>query len=280
MFDIDLVVPYVDMEDENWITLAKQNGIKIQKERFRGQGSFFKYFFRCIDKNLPWINNLFLIVQSDSQVPDFINTSKVKIIKHDDFIPKEFLPVYSSCTIEMFLQNIPGLSEHFLYFNDDVFVIKPLLKTQFFIEDKVCQSFTDRFPIGIYGNHVKNGCRLIFGNDIVISMNHSIKTLLKSKCIECFNIYKNEILNSISKTRTEFNFNVYLFSFYLRKIGKTTRSKIHNSLYFRNMPKCLDSKFNQVLCINDDGSDFSVYDDEKLNTWFKNNFKDKSKYEK
>lgn len=50
---IDLVVPYVDCSDPFWQETAKNNNISIDLNRFRGQGSFFKYFFRCIDKNLP-----------------------------------------------------------------------------------------------------------------------------------------------------------------------------------------------------------------------------------
>ena len=90
---IDVVVPYVDFQDENWQKLAKENGIEIDINRYRGQGDFFKYFFRGIDRNISWINNIYLLVQSESQVPQWIDKTKVKIILHEDFIPKEYLPV-------------------------------------------------------------------------------------------------------------------------------------------------------------------------------------------
>ena len=60
MKKIDLVVPYVDAADPQWQVLYNQyNPLRENEEqinaisRFRGQGDFFKYFFRCLDKNLP-----------------------------------------------------------------------------------------------------------------------------------------------------------------------------------------------------------------------------------
>lgn len=75
MEKIDLVVPYVDASDKNWqAEFLKYNAKKTSeavnaKNRFRGQGDFFRYFFRSVAKNMPWINNVFLLVMSKSQVP-------------------------------------------------------------------------------------------------------------------------------------------------------------------------------------------------------------------
>ena len=116
MISVDLVVPYVDSSDLNWQKLFNEYNPHVNEEgvdaanRFRGQGSFFKYFFRCVDKNLFWINKIHLLVQSESQVPYWINRDKVHVVFHKDFIPEEYLPTFNSTTIEMFLWNIPGLS--------------------------------------------------------------------------------------------------------------------------------------------------------------------------
>ena len=65
---IDIVIPYVDCTDRNWQELFKKynNSSTIDQEingesRFRGQGDFFKYMFRGIDKFLPFINNLIFL---------------------------------------------------------------------------------------------------------------------------------------------------------------------------------------------------------------------------
>lgn len=277
---IDVVVPYVDFNDKEWQKRAEKNGIVIDKVRFRGQGDFFKYFFRCIDKNISWINNIFLIVQSESQVPKWINKEKVKIILHEEIIPKEFLPVYSSCTIEMFIHNIKELEEHFLYFNDDMFVIKELLPSSFFENNKVRQTFMNCFPKGIYGSHVKNSYMINFNDENKLLPIHSIQPLLKSKVIECFNLYKDNILKSISKLREDKNYNVYIYMFYLKKLGLCDTSNIvFRKVANYNYRTFLCIRFADIICINDEDTSFNIYENKDINKWFEEHFKEKSKYE-
>ena len=71
---IDLVVPYVDNRDPNWRKLysrfvSPDLGYGVLEERFRSY-DLFRYFFRAVEKNMPFINRIFLIVQSKSQVPE------------------------------------------------------------------------------------------------------------------------------------------------------------------------------------------------------------------
>lgn len=95
---------------------------------------FFKYVFRGIDLYANWINNVFLIVQSESQVPKWINRKNVKIVCHDQFIPHEFLPTFNSCTIECFMHKIPGLGPLFIYSNDDMYMFNDIRPDDFFSE--------------------------------------------------------------------------------------------------------------------------------------------------
>ncbi len=67
-----------------------------------------------------------------------MNHPKLHIVKHEDYIPKEFLPAFNSHVIEMYLHRIKGLSERFVYFNDDMFMIRPLCQTDFFKDGKPC----------------------------------------------------------------------------------------------------------------------------------------------
>ena len=278
---IDLVVPYVNFQDENWIKTAKENNIDYSEIiRFRGQGNFFKYFFRGIAKNIPWINNIFLIVQSESQVPKWLDKTKIKVVLHKDFIPNEFLPLYNSCTIEMFLGNIKELNEKFLYFNDDMYILRKLQPESFFIGNKAYLNFEEGFPTGKpYSNHCINGYNLIFDEGSKIPQ-HSVKPLFKSKVIECYNLYKNEIYNSITKLRTEKNFNVYLFCYYMLKNNLYQNSKnkfIYTTKY--------DSRFvnailnADILCLGDVNPRYNIFEDVKINKRFNELFKEKCKYE-
>jgi hypothetical protein len=62
-------------------------------------------------------------VVDDCQVPDFLNLDnpKIKIVKHSEIIDEQYLPVFNSAPIEASIHHIPGLSENFLYSNDDMF---------------------------------------------------------------------------------------------------------------------------------------------------------------
>ena len=282
-FKVDVVVPYVDWSDPIWIKNAKKNNVDLStKVRWRGQGDFFRYFFRCIAKNLPWINNLFLIVQSKSQVPKWIDQTKIKVILHKDFIPKKYLPVYNSCTIEMFIQNIEELSEHILYFNDDIFVKSYLDKSDFFGQNNVYQHYLyEKFPESdnAFYSNMKNGYKLIFNDENHCGQEHTIKALLKSKMIECFDKYKSEITQSITKFRDKKNFNIYLFGYYLKKLNLVLDSKI----YFKMMDNYDDIVLNglsEIICINDNINDINVYEHPFILEWFEDNFPEKCIYEK
>lgn len=278
---IDLVVPYVDFTDINWIKTAKKNNIDYSEiVRFRGQGDFFKYFFRGIDKNLPWINQIFLIVQSKSQVPKWLNLKNIKVVLHEDFIPKQFLPLYNSCTIEMFLGNIKELSEQFLYFNDDMYVLRELTPSDFFEEGKVLINFKNKFPLSFWGNHVKNSYKLIFNDDNELTPWHNVQPLLKSQVNQCFTDFKNQIYESITKLRTTKNMNIYLYTYYLLKNNLCKESKVESGYTSKYDSRILDCFYTKdLLCINDTNPEKSIYENELLNRRFAKHFKEKSKYE-
>ena len=55
-------------------------------------------------------------------------------MNHQDFIPEHYLPTFSSRPIELNLHRIPSLSNHFVYFNDDMYLSKDVQKRDFFID--------------------------------------------------------------------------------------------------------------------------------------------------
>ena len=99
-----------------------------------------KYWFRGIEKNAPWVHNIYFVTWG--HLPAWLNTAhpKLHIIKHTDFIPPQYLPTYNSPTIELNLHRIPGLSENFVYFNDDGFLIRPVTPQHFFKSGKCRES--------------------------------------------------------------------------------------------------------------------------------------------
>ena len=126
---LDFVITWVDGSDPAWLDekshFASGSEADNRKERYR-DWDHLKYWFRGIEKNAPWVHNIYFVTWG--HLPAWLNTAhpKLHIIKHTDFIPPQYLPTYNSHTIELNLHRIPGLSENFVYFNDDVFLIRPV----------------------------------------------------------------------------------------------------------------------------------------------------------
>ena len=301
---IDLVVPYVDSSDPAWQKLFdKYNPNKFEeiesinaKNRFRSQGDFFKYFFRCIEKNLPWINNVFLLVQRDSQVPTWINRDKVKIVYHSDFIPIEYLPTFNSTTIELFIWNIPGLSEKFIYTNDDIFILNALDSQNYFTQTHIRQisSLKGGFH-ALFGKHLLNNFCLAYNKtaaerDIIFKkgtcpgFGHTIFPYLKSVLQKAFEEYKPQLLDSISTFRSEKNINHMFYSHYL--IKNHYQEAINNII----VNLCINSNTSSndislilgradIVAIQDTASEPNIYENYTLNQFFSRKFSKKSKYE-
>ena len=104
----------------------------VSEARFRDNG-FLRYWFRGVEKFAPWVRKIHFIV--NGRTPEWLDTSnpKLHIVRHADFIPKEFLPTFNSVVIERYMHKIPGLSDHFVYFNDDFYIINHLPVERFFL---------------------------------------------------------------------------------------------------------------------------------------------------
>lgn len=102
-----------------------------------GDHGELKYSLRSVFENMPWVRHVF-IVMNEKKKPSWFRDDYEKfvtLVGHDqifsDGIPAN-LPTTNSNSIETALSNIPGLSEHFIYFNDDFFVSRPISYKRFF----------------------------------------------------------------------------------------------------------------------------------------------------
>lgn len=132
--DIDIVVLWVDGNDPAW---------RAEKSRYEGRSDdsganryrdwgLMKYWFRAIDAYAPWVRTIHFVTWG--HLPPFLDTSnpRLHIVRHEEYMPPEALPTFNSCALEMNLHRIKGLAEHFIYFNDDVFLLRPMKPEQFF----------------------------------------------------------------------------------------------------------------------------------------------------
>lgn len=269
-FPVDYVLPYCDTTEASWRTeyekFKKENDWDKQEnqKRFETNDILFKYIFKGIEKFAPWINKIFLLVNSESQVPAWIDRNRITIVTHDKFIPKEYLPTFNSCTIEMFLHRIPGLSEHFIYGNDDMYLLNNVEKSDFFTLDgnpKNTMLFFRRKELIRYHKmlarqtkDITNDLGIEYHNNTYYAPFHVQNAMLKSFNAWLYERFRDKIEGSITKFRNEKNFCQYLFViyYYLMTNGKysSSASKIAFDIQneFRSIILALSKKEWPKLC--------------------------------
>lgn len=142
-YKIDFIIPWVDGGDIAWQKEKNRyagnntSADDIRDIRFRDWDTL-KYWFRGVDKFAPWVNKIHFITWG--HLPSWLNTNhpKINIVNHRDYIPEEYLPTFSSHVIELNMHRIPGLSEYFVYFNDDIYILNPLYEKDFFQHGVPC----------------------------------------------------------------------------------------------------------------------------------------------
>lgn len=139
---IDFVITWVDGNDPAWQRRKTQYTGKGETEgntvaRYRDWDTL-RYWFRGVEKFAPWVNHIYLV--TDRQTPEWLNTAHpgVTVVDHTQMIPEEYLPTFNANTIEWNMHRIQGLSEHFVYFNDDIFVINHTQPEDFFVNGHPC----------------------------------------------------------------------------------------------------------------------------------------------
>lgn len=138
---IDFVMLWVDGNDPAWRKeknkYSPNTNTDSRNIRYR-DWEILKYWFRGVEKFAPWVNKVYFVTWG--HLPKWLNTNseKLVVVNHKDYIPKEYLPTFSSHPIELNLHRIKGLSEQFVYFNDDIFILNKLKPTDFFVNGMPC----------------------------------------------------------------------------------------------------------------------------------------------
>ena len=203
---IDFVIIWVDGNDPKWQEDRKKyspNNGDNRAIRYRDWDNL-KYWFRGVEKCAPWVNKIYFVTWG--HLPEWLNTEneKLVVVKHEDFIPKEYLPTFSSHVIELNLHRIKNLSNQFVYFNDDVYIVNSIKPNDLFQNGLPCDSailspaiMENKFGIG---NVELNNMGLIntyFDKKKVISKNrnkwyshkYEFKHLLKNFLLKPWNSF-------------------------------------------------------------------------------------------
>ena len=262
---MDAVITYVDGNDPVWRkSFAQAVGVPAIEKRYRDWGTLV-YLVRGIRRYMPFIRKIFLVVSGESQVPSWVSGSDVRVVLHSEIIPQRFLPVFNSTAIEMFLHRIPELDEQFVYFNDDMFPVRPTREEEFYVEGKSVIGFRKHLlHFGLYKQQTRNAdllARKALGMApglLFVRPQHTCSPMQKSACEEVYARIGDELEASISPLREKYNVNQYVFLDYLYYGGRTVKdaaiSNLHLSLAVKSADQVCDAILNprtSFVCIND-----------------------------
>ena len=243
-FDIDLVYLWVDGEDADWIKkLLEAKNEKLSEEaiskcRFQNNDEL-KYSIRSAKKFAPWIRKIFII--TDNQTPAWLNNEArgITVINQKDILPAGCDLCFNSCAIETCLHKIPGLSEYFLYANDDMFFWDKVSPEYFFTEEgKPIYRFGKRILNKkykhMYGYTINRAYKLIknrYGECVKYFPHHGIDPYRKSYMEECIENFKDEFdKTSHQKFRSFDDIQRVIFSYYAVK-NKGAKAVIPKNLF-------------------------------------------------
>ncbi|WUH93532.1 stealth conserved region 3 domain-containing protein [Streptomyces sp. NBC_00433] len=216
-YPIDVVYTWVDGNDPAWQArrnaVRRERGLEVAENsdadngdvRFRNRDEL-RYSLRSLEMYAPWVRNIYLV--TDDQVPDWLDTScpDVKVVSHREiFADQDDLPTFNSHAIESQVHRIEGLSEHFLYLNDDFFIGRPLSPELFFLSNGIGKFF--RSPVAVpptepsdedegYFAAAKNNRKLLegtFGRIATQSFLHAPHPLRRSILAEIAEKYPQEV---------------------------------------------------------------------------------------
>jgi hypothetical protein len=156
-FAVDAVYTWVDGDDPRWrerMTAARDAHRAVRDDavgaqRFADRGEL-RHSLRSLAYFAPWLRRIYLV--TDDQLPAWLDLShpRVTVVSHREiFGDAGRLPTFNSRAIESRLHRIPGLAEHFLYLNDDMFLGRALPPTAFFHANGVAKFFASTASFGL-----------------------------------------------------------------------------------------------------------------------------------
>jgi hypothetical protein len=156
-FPIDVVYTWVDGQDPKWQTKkdrclrvagrSPMNWQAANSSRFLSRDEL-RYSLRSLSLYADWVRTVYIV--TDDQVPIWLDTShpRIRMVSHREiFRTPQVLPTFNSHSIESQLHHIEGLSQRYLYLNDDVFFGRPVAPELFFVGNGLSKFFLSKAQI-------------------------------------------------------------------------------------------------------------------------------------
>jgi UDP-glucose 4-epimerase len=279
-FDIDLVFSWVDgSSDEFQRERAKRMKDYVVGEgddsdaRFR-QIDELKYALRSVYMFAPWIRRIF--IATDSPAPEWLaEHPRVTIMRSEDFfVDTSVLPIHNSHAVESQLHHIPGLAEHFLYSNDDMFFGRPVGPELFFSPGGVTKFVEASTRIGLGDNDptrsgFENAARVNrallrgrFGKVTTRHLEHTPAPMRKSVLLEMEQEFPDDFRRTAAsrfRSATDISVTNSLYHYYALMTGRAVAQTQVRSLYIettlrialRQMNRLRKRRDQDMFCLND-----------------------------
>lgn len=284
--DIDAVITWVDGDDP--VLRAKRNSYASPEmlsrsdiagvTRYRAVGEIF-WCVASINRFAPWIHKIYIVTDGqDPHLEPFLQRAfpggyiPIEIVDHKVIFQgyEQYLPTFNSLTLETMTWRIPGLSEHFIEFNDDLALVSPITPEDVFpTEDtQVCHASWRSIPFlkfmlglkALCGRTHKvtvkesllNSMMMLGGHPLrMLRPNHTPKMLLKSVYREYFEAHPEAIeRNCTPKFCTTDQFLPQEVQFELqRRAGKLKRLPLQGYLLYmepKNKPHYIERKIAKL----------------------------------
>lgn len=309
---VDIVVTYLNERDSKWqedFNYWKDKEIKEGKANPNNRQAFgeertrewdaFKYWFRGVEQNCPWVNKVFLIVQNERHIPEWINRDhpKLIIVYHEEYIPKELLPTFNAMTIGMYVAYIKDLSENFIICDDDFYFLNPIKEDRFFKYNKPVHlnnivpyvPYTTNSTDGVFWQILNNDMEFekkFNRSKIKYGVYHLPEARKKSFEIKILNDYSKEILDSyiVSKFRHPNNLCNYMFSDLLKLFNEAVLDNPYKNSSYCTLKSTVNYNdyFNKEMVCFNDTQDLDNYEKtkERFIEFLEKKLPNKSSYEK
>jgi Stealth protein CR2, conserved region 2/Stealth protein CR4, conserved region 4/Stealth protein CR3, conserved region 3/Stealth protein CR1, conserved region 1 len=279
-FDIDLVFSWVDGSDPEFRArrAAQMSDVVVgegddAEARIR-QIDELKFALRSVNMFAPWIRRIF--IATDSVPPPWLAEHPMITIvpAEEHFSDRAALPTYNSHAVESQLHRIPGLSEHFLYSNDDMFFGRPLKASMFFSPGGVTKFIEAKTRIGLGANNptrsgFENAARVNrqilferFGHVITRHLEHTAVPLRQSVLIEMEREFPEEFARtqaSAFRSGTDISVTNSFYHYYALMTGRAVQQEKAKVLYVNTttyeglslLPELRKQRGYDFFCLND-----------------------------
>jgi hypothetical protein len=279
-FDIDIVFSWVDGTD---IEFQRARARRMQayvvgegddhEARFR-QIDELRYALRSVHVFAPWIRRIF--IATDSPVPHWLlDHPKVTVVRSEEFFSDpSVLPTHNSQAVESQLHNIPGLAEHFLYSNDDMFFGRPVRPDMFFSPGGVTRFVEAETRIGLgmsspersgFENAARVNRNVLserFGVTITRHLEHSAAPLRKSVLAELEREFPEEFKRTAAnafRNKADISVTNSLYHYYALVTGRAVQQTDARVKYIdttsraglKAMESLLKKRSYDMFCLND-----------------------------